>query len=106
MTIELVVFMKKLVVFSLAGVLAGCAAPMWHHPTNNEYDFNRDKAACSMDAQRANPSTAVPFDPRMSAMQQAQAGSYNSGANLGRAFGFQGYFNNCMMSKGYYQKNK
>ncbi len=56
-----------------------------------------------MEAERANPSTAVPFDPRMDAMQQARASSYNAGANMGRAFGFQSYFNNCMSAKGYYQ---
>jgi hypothetical protein len=97
------VLMKKLVVLGIVGILAGCAAPMWHHATNNEYDFNRDRSACSMEAERSNPSTAVPFDPRLTQMQQAQAGSYNAGANLGRAFGVKSYFENCMLSKGYYQ---
>jgi hypothetical protein len=95
--------MKKLVVLSLAGVLAACAAPMWHHPSNNEYDFNRDKAVCSMEANRANPSTAVPYNPRLDPFQQANASIYNGTADMGRAFGVQNYFNNCMMAKGYYQ---
>jgi hypothetical protein len=95
--------MKRLASISVVGLLAGCAAPTWHHPSNSEYDFNRDKAVCSMEAERANPSSAVPFDPRMNAMQQAQASSYNAGANMGRAFGVQNYFNSCMTAKGYYQ---
>jgi hypothetical protein len=76
--------MKKLVVLSLAGVLAACAAPMWHHPSNNEYDFNRDKAVCSMEANRANPSTAVPYNPRLDPFQQANASIYNGTADMGR----------------------
>jgi|LauGreDrversion4_2_1035121.scaffolds.fasta_scaffold51006_2 hypothetical protein len=101
--IQLGVLMKKVVVLSLAGVMTACASPMWQHPTNNEYAFNRDKAACSMEAERANPSTAVPYNPRLDPFQQANANIYNGTANMGRAFGVQNYFTNCMTAKGYYQ---
>jgi hypothetical protein len=98
--------MKKLLVLGFVGVLTGCAAPMWNHSTNSEFDFNRDKAVCSMEADRANPSAAIPFDPRMDPMQRASTNMHNAGANMGRAFGVQGFFNNCMLSKGYYQVKK
>ena len=95
--------MNRLIALSSISLLIGCAAPMWNHPTNSEYDFNRDKAACSMEADRANPSQAAPYNPRLDPFQQANASIYNGTANMGRAFGVQNYFNNCLIAKGYYQ---
>lgn len=95
--------MKRLVVLCMVGVVTGCAAQKWNHPTSSQYDFNRDKAICSMEADRANPSRDVQFDPRMNPMQQAQASAYSAGANFGRAFALKQYFEDCMTAKGYYQ---
>lgn len=98
--------MKKVLALGFVAILTGCAAPMWNHSTNSEFDFNRDKAICSMEADRSNPSTAVPYDPRLDPFQQANAGIYNGAANMGRAFGVQNYFQNCMTAKGYYQSKR
>lgn len=97
------VLMKKFVVLGIVGFLAGCAAPMWNHPSKSEYDFNRDKAECSMEANRANPSSALPYNPQLDPFQQASAGIHSGAANMGRAFGIQNYLNNCLTAKGYYQ---
>ncbi|MEY5029226.1 MAG: hypothetical protein RLZ63_1541 [Pseudomonadota bacterium] len=95
--------MKRTWILGLTIVLTGCAVPNWQHPTNSEYDFNRDKALCSMASQQANPSSASPYDPTLTAAQQAQLGYYNAGANIGRGFAVQNYFENCMTARGYYK---
>jgi hypothetical protein len=95
--------MKKILAVALAISLVGCAQTKWGHPSNNEYDFNRDRAQCNLEANAANPNTASPYNPYLNPMQQANVSAYNSGANIGRAMGFQNHFNNCMMAKGYYQ---
>lgn len=95
--------MQKIGILCLSVLLVGCAVPNWHHPTNSEYDFNRDKAMCSMASQQANPSKAAPYDPTLTPTQQAQMGYRNAGENIGRAFAVQSYFETCMTARGYYK---
>lgn len=95
--------MQRTGILGLTIALAGCAVPNWHHPTNTEYDFNRDKAMCSMASQQANPSSSAAYDPTLTPSQQAQISYRNAGENMGRAFAAQSYFENCLTAKGYYK---
>lgn len=81
--------------------LCGCASTNWSHPTLTEADFNMARAQCANEANAAVPSTVVPFDPKLTPIQQSNAGMYNAGANIGRAFGVKSYFENCMFSRGF-----
>lgn len=81
--------------------LCGCASPKWSHPSLTETDFNMARALCTNEANAAVPSTVVPYDPKLTPIQQSNAGMYNAGANIGRAFGVKSYFENCMFSRGF-----
>lgn len=87
--------------FVVAIGLFGCSSTKWTHPTLGENDFYRDRELCNQYANVSNPNTAPPYNPYLDPIQQANAMSYAGGANLGRAFGIQASFENCMLSKGY-----
>jgi len=80
--------------------LSGCATK-WGHSTNSENDFYRDQAQCNEAAQSSNPDMTPPFDPRLKDFDRARQDMHNGGAQMGRAFGLAGSFNNCMMARGY-----
>lgn len=81
-------------------VLSGCATK-WTHSSNTENDFYVDRAQCNQEANNNNPVMTPAYDPRLTPLQQSQQSMYNGGAQMGRAFGLAGSFNNCMMAKGY-----
>jgi hypothetical protein len=90
----------------LISFVTGCASTSWNHPTLSESDFYRDREDCNQYAQVANPVNATPYNPYLTPLQQAQAAQYNGGANLGRAFGVQSSFENCLLGKGYRKVQK
>ena len=96
--------MKKLIYLVACLFLAGCAGTKWSHSSNNENDFYRDRAMCSNEANLVTPNTAAPYNPYLTPMQQANQSNYNAGANFGRAVSLQTYFENCMISRGYYKQ--
>ena len=91
---------SKYLLIPIVFIVSGCATN-WMHSSNTENDFYRDRAQCNQEANNNNPVTTQPYDPRLTALQQSQQGMYNGGAQMGRAFGLAGSFNNCMMAKGY-----
>ena len=42
--------MKILMTAAIALTLAGCAKPVWYHPTKTQADFDRDAAQCQYEA--------------------------------------------------------
>lgn len=123
--------MKKLVVLSVLGVLAGCAQTQWTHPTKNQTQFQMDSAYCQNESMRSvQQQAAAPVVPAYTpptqydtscsrsgnyvncsttsqgnyAAQLAQQNAQNmaqAGANIGTGIARQQYVENCMMSLGY-----
>ena len=87
----------------LPTILSGCAATTWNHPTASASQFSQESAQCQMFAQASNPSTATPYNPYLTPMQQSQAAIAQGSSDMGRAFGIQAAYKNCMNSKGYYE---
>ena len=98
--------MNKFIVVIPLLLLSACSSTKWTHRSNTEQQFYMDRASCSNESQRNTPSTAAPYNPYLDPMQQANQNMYNAGANAGRAFGVQQYFETCMYARGYVKNQK
>jgi len=96
--------MIKSIIFFLILIpvlISGCGSTNWSHPSLTENDFYQDREFCNRYASSVNPDRTLPYDPYLDPMQQSQVSLANGGSQLGRAFGLQSSFKNCMYGKGY-----